>query len=118
MNRLGPAPHTQKNPIDVDVIWMEPEVFIKPATGKHRHFLTSFPIGMLGLEAAWRKNTGQMHCLWQQTASLGQHLGASLGSGDSLCMLPRHHARPNQGATVQPLGQRSDALGIRPAKKP
>lgn len=83
-NRLGPAPQTQRNPIDFSVIWMEPKVFNQDINKQQAstRFLTSSPVGMMGLETTQRGTTGQMHWLWQQAASLGHHPTVSLGNLD------------------------------------
>lgn len=66
------------------------------------------------LETTQMETTGEMHWPWQQADSHGHHPAISLDNQD--CSIPRHPAQPNQGASGQPVGQRSDLSG-RDAKK-
>lgn len=88
----------------------------EPSRDKHTHSLTSSPIGMMYLEATQMETTGEMHWLWQQADSHAHHPDISLRNQDG--SMHRHPAQLNQGASGQPLGQRSDALSGRAAKEP
>lgn len=58
---------------------------------------------------------GEAHWPWQQADSHGHHPAVILGNQD--CSLHWHPAQLNQGASGQPVGQRSHALSGRAAKK-